>query len=129
MLQVEQKRDIRLEGPPEKKLGPWIRKAAMPAVHDIVMDTQFGSGLNCGSTEMTYLTQLAAEGAAEARNLTSISLYVDVRSAFAEVQRCLVIDDFKSRDVLRASLIGYGLAEVLVEGIIKKRCRLGTLAC
>ena len=115
---VKDKRDIRLEGPPPKKLGAWIRRAAMPVVEKVVADTQFGSGLNAGSTEMTYLVQMAAEGAADARNMSSISLYIDIRSAFAEVQRCLVVEDFKSREVLRQALLVYGLGEDLVAGIV-----------
>jgi len=95
---VRQKRDIRLECPPQKKLGSWLRRAAMPSAAKAVRETQFGSGLNNGSTEMAYLRQVASEGAAESRNLTSISLYADIASAFAEVQRCLVIDDMSSRD-------------------------------
>ena len=94
---VRQKRDIRLECPPQKKLGSWLRRAALPSAEKAVCDTQYGSGLNNGSTEVAYLRQVASEGAAEARNLTSISLYADIASAFAEVQRCLVVDDMPQR--------------------------------
>ena len=40
---VKQKRDIRLEDPPQKKLGSWLRKAAMPAIVKTVKTSQYGS--------------------------------------------------------------------------------------
>ena len=101
----------------------------MPVVEKVVADTQFGSGLNAGSTEMTYLVQMAAEGAADARNLSSISLYIDTRSAFAEVQRCLVVEDFNSKDVLHKALVAYGLGEDLVAGIIGEVADTGFWLC
>ena len=115
---LNQKRDIRLECPPVKKPGSWLRKAALPAVNGIVADTQFGSGLNQVFTEMAYMAQLAAEGAGEAQHLTSVTLYNGIASAFAEVQCCLVADDFNSRQTLRAALLQYGLVADMVDGII-----------
>lgn len=115
---VKQKRNIRLECPPVKKLSSWLRKAALPAVNGIVADTQFGSGLNQGSTEMAYMAQLAAEGAGGAQLLTSVALYIDIASAFAEVHRCLVADDFKSRQTPKAALLRYQLVADMVDGII-----------
>ena len=113
-----QKRDIRLECPPQKKLGSWLRRAALPPAAKAVRQTQFGSGFNNGSTEMAYLVQAASEGPAETWNLPSITLYADIASAFAEVQRCLVVVDMASRSTLKAALVSYGLSPDLAEGIV-----------
>ena len=41
---VNHMRDVRLEDPPIKKLGSWIRQAARLVIESSVADTQFGSG-------------------------------------------------------------------------------------
>ena len=95
---VKGKRDVRLEDPPSKKLGSWLRQAALPVIKGAVADSQYASGLNQGSTELAFMNQTAAEGAGEAQKLSSVTLFIDIASAFAEVQRCLILDDFRSRE-------------------------------
>ena len=64
-------RDIRIENPPEKKLGAWLRSAIMPTVKRAAVSTQFGSGLNKGSTELTHMAHTAVVSAADAAGFTS----------------------------------------------------------
>ena len=118
---VKDERDVRLENTPEKKLGTWLRTASMPAVTSATSETQFGSGLHGGSTEVTFISHQAAVDAAEAHGLSAISFYFDICCAFAEVRRCLVMQDFECQQRLVESLVGHGLdaqaAKIIVDEV------------
>ena len=47
--------------------------------------------MNQGSTEVSYIPQTAAEEVVAFTGRCAITLYVDVASAFAEVENCLII--------------------------------------
>ena len=67
---------------------------------------------------MTHMAHTAAVAAADAAGLTSAAFYVDVASAFAEVERYLVVDDFASKEVLFKALTEYGLSEELAANVV-----------
>ena len=94
-------------------------------IQGAVADSQYASGLNQGSTELAFMSQTAAEGAGEAQKLSSVTLFIDISSAFAEVQRCLVSDDFRSREKLSEALRSYGLGGDIVQGIIDEVSNTG----
>ena len=56
---------------------------------------------------------MVAMDAAQARGLSSAAFFVDIASAFAEVQRCLVVEDFGSVVRLGGALVAQGIEEVL----------------
>ena len=115
---VDHNRDIRLEDPPPKKLGTRLRHLVNPLVERASAKTQFGSGLNGGSTEMTYLAHNAALEAVTCRGLSAASAYVDVAAVFSEVQRCLVIEDMESAQRLYDTLLRNGVLPSLATEII-----------
>ena len=46
-------RDIRLEDPAAKARGAWDRAGLLPLGEQIMLDTQYGSGLHSGGAEVS----------------------------------------------------------------------------
>ena len=81
-------------------------------------ETQFGSGLHGVPTGTTYLLQAATVDSVLAKGLCAIASYVDIAFAFAEVQRCLVVDDPESADALLSAFVGVGMDPTLAREIV-----------
>ena len=67
---------------------------------------------------MAHMAHIVAVSAADVAGLTSAAFYVDVASAFAEVERCLVVDDFASIEILYDAMIRYGLSQELAGNVV-----------
>ena len=97
----------------------------MPVVNRATSDTQYGSGLHSGSTEITYISQQAADGAAEAHGYSTASFFFDIRSAFAEVHKRLVCKDFESKGKLIRAPKEQGVEDTLAREIASEVANTG----
>ena len=69
---------------------------------------------------MAFLLQTASEQAILCEGKSAVTVYADIASAFAEVQKALIIPDSPSKEVLRKAAIDAGLGAELVEEIEKE---------
>ena len=84
-------RDICLGDPDGKDHGAHLRSLSLPAVRLSTPDVQFGSGLNGGGCEIPHLIAAAVVQVADMQALSSALLFIDIRTAFAAVQRSSVV--------------------------------------
>ena len=107
-------RDITLEDPAPKRYGSQVRRHLLPVADSTCMSSQYGSGLNDGSTELAHLYLRAQLEAAEAKGMCGIAFFVDVSTAFASVSRSLLIPTECSRALLVEKLVDHGIEADLV---------------
>ena len=87
---VTETRDVRLEDPPAKINSSTIRPSMKKCVSNGAMHTQWGSGMNGGSTEVAHLALEASVGIARTNKKSSAVIFVDVASAFASIEKALM---------------------------------------
>ena len=116
---VTQFRDIRLEDPPSKVWGAWERKWLIEPVNNMTCESQWGSGLHGGSTEITYLAIESGMKAICAKGTSAAVIYADIVAAFAEANKCLISEDDVSKAELLAAAVGAGIDAGFATEVIK----------
>ena len=84
------------------------RHLLLPIAKMMVSGTQFGSGLNGGTTEFAHMYVRAAMDAAGATGRSCAIVFLDCEKAFASVFRQLVFDAPKSDEAFHRSLVAGG---------------------
>ena len=108
-----------MEDPAAKVHGTGLRTWLLPCVSHDVVETQYGSGRNGGSTEMAFLQQSASEQAVGTESKCSVVVYGAIASAFAEVQKTLIIPDVLSKDTLREAALHAGFTVDVVDEVLE----------
>ena len=116
---VQHFRDILLEDPSARGWGGWLRSCLAKTVDNLTTSPQFGSGLNCGGTEVTFLCIEAVVGAILANGKSAVPLYIDVAAAFAEVARCLIIPEVRSKSSLVDAAVAAGMERDFTEAAVE----------
>ena len=91
-----------------------MRKLIFPIVNKISVPTQFGGGLNAGSTSHVRLHTVSIEHLAHLNGLTATHLFVDFQTAFAVAIRETILE-VENFDVICKQLenFGFQLEEIL----------------
>lgn len=120
-------REIILGDPDNEDQGAHLRTVTLPATHLSTSDTQFGSGLNGGGCDVPHLIAATITQYADVRSLSSALLFIDVKSAFASVQRSTVLTVDDGDEEWAKFLSTCGFDNVSARRIITNACRIGTL--
>ena len=80
-------RDITLAAESGKIIQATVRPARNDVVENYTENTQYGSGLNDGTTEMAHLYARACIDLARHRDLSLALIFIDVKTAFASMNR------------------------------------------
>ena len=88
------------------------------------VDTQFGSGLGCWSTEFGHLLLRAEVDAAECKGTCAVTMFVDVVTAYASITRCLIAQDCVSEELLTEKLVSQGFDRDFVVEIVREMADL-----
>ena len=115
VVKVSDTRDIRLEDPPSKIQTSLIRPDMLKCVSHGSLSTQYGSGLNAGSTEVAHMALTAANGIAQTARLCCINLFVDVSNAFAAIEKALMHDNSFSRTRMQRELFEAGFDQSTID--------------
>ena len=80
-------RDVTISSEFAKAFGSLLRPRMLPVIAELAGDTQFGSGLNAGATDVAHLLVRAYVDVAQILKLSLCLLFVDLSTAFASVVR------------------------------------------
>ena len=104
-------REINLEDKAPTRYGSLMRPQLKDACSNICRETQFGSGLNNGNTQMAHLLLRAQMHLAEVTSMCGVCLFVDASTTYASVPRCLIAQDTNSQVILKAKLLNANVAD------------------
>ena len=123
--EIENYRDIMLASEPGKAIASVLRKDLNKVADNYTSGTQFGSGLNHGSTEFAHLHVKAAIDFANHTNLSSAIIFLDVKTAFASMLRHFILpsDCPDPEPVFLRRLVSLGFSEEEANGIYQQAAR------
>ena len=88
---------------------------------------QYGSGLNGGGCDIPHLIAASVVQLAETKSLSAALLFIDVRTAFAEVQRASVVTTEDGTEQWALFLVGCGFTREAAMNIVNQACRVAML--
>ena len=97
-----------VDGKVELKL---LRHAVLPFIPDAILDTQFGSGFNAGSTDVAHLHLTQSIKYAAMRKLCAATIFADVKTAFASLSRAISLPQQDNNDSFTRRLKSFGFTE------------------
>jgi hypothetical protein len=112
-------RDVTICAAASKSLSKPMREQGISTLGRLSASTQFGGGLNGGSTEFAHLYLVATMDVAKMRGLSYGGLFVDLQTAFASIARLLAFPFPSSMDGFAAKLFHHGFARDEVHEIIE----------
>ena len=95
-------RDITLAAESGKIIQATVRPALNNVVENYTENTQYGSGLNDGTTEMVHLYTRACIDLARHKDLSLALIFIDVKTAFASMIRVLTMPFEAGQDLDKA---------------------------
>ena len=78
-----------------------MRSKLISNIQPALGDTQYGSGMNSGSTEITHMMANAVADAAIARKQSVGEIFLDIKTAFASMRRELLFPTEKRPEAMR----------------------------
>ena len=112
--------------------GSHVRQAVIPAVHDLLYPTQWGSGFHGGATDVAHLAMRTLTDCARVQYTSLAYLFVDVRCAFATVGRALFLHDVPPDEQWLSLLhqVGFSRDEIAdICDAVQQLCLLQEHAC
>ena len=114
-------RDILLGAESGKVIQSTVRPVLNKVVETYTEETQYGSGLNNGTTETAHSYARACIDLAKMRNMSVALLFIDVKTAFASMIRAISMPFDAGQDpdeVYKSRLLKLGFSEVEAETIV-----------
>ena len=113
-------RDVHISTAPGTNFAGVIKCPFMQRLKDHVVDTQYGVGLNAGGSDFIHFAARASLDVAEARNMSCALVFADIQTAFASLQRFLVLPLPSSLASFQAFLKTSGFSLAFIENWIGK---------
>ena len=117
-------RDILVQDHPAKIHGAILRPVLRSISECATRNTQWGSGLHSGSTEVAHLTIRAMMDVARLQRSSSAIVFLDVVSAFASFRRRIVLDCEASDEQWLLLLVSIGFDKAHERVIVSDACSL-----
>lgn len=111
-------RDITITDEIAKVSGSAIRSSILPAVEQCALESQWGSGLHSGSTDVVHLAAKSIIHIASGMKLSAALLFIDIASAFASMARRLSINESTPDEQWISLLVSSGFSTDEIQDII-----------
>jgi hypothetical protein len=108
-------RDVHISTSPGTVFAGIMRVPLASRLQGGAIDTQYGAGLNAGGADFTHLAARATLDLADARNMSCALLFVDIKTAFAALQRFLVLPIPEALPSFRALLVQSGFSGPFID--------------
>ena len=99
-----------------------LQHMLLPASKHLIVDTQFGSGLNCGDTGVARIYVKCLGDLAMHNNVSMCTLFIDIVTAFASLLRHIVFDIDCGDEKWLQSLGRAGFSDIEIESIYRELC-------
>jgi hypothetical protein len=108
-------RDVHISTSPGTVFAGIMRVPLASRLQGGAIDTQYGAGLNAGGADFTHLAARATLDLADARNMSCALLFVDIKTAFAALQRFLVLPIPEALPSFRVLLVQSGFSGPFID--------------
>ena len=114
---VKSYRDILLANDDGKGIMRMIRTKLLPLASSIVLESQYGGGLNGGETAFAQLFTRVVCEAAKQQKLSCACLFIDVVAAFASMLKRIIFDISEGDEAWLAKLAAAGYSKSDIDSI------------
>ena len=115
-------RDVLIQDHPAKSFGSLLRPALRRIVGAAVRPTQYGSGLNAGSTEVAHMSLRCIIDLIRLRRTSGAIIFIDVIAAFASFRRKLVLSSPVSDEQWLRLLVSFGFTRDDAAAVVEDAC-------